>query len=137
MYFLFTDIGVINANCTDYDTKLVDGLSFNEGRVLICINGLWGNHCSKHINSNDAKVICQTLGFKQGLNLSNRHSNNHFIGGTTYIGHFPNGANNPMLFTDIGCANSAASLIDCTKYHFTKTSTCDTRSITAVRCQCI
>ena len=82
-------------------------------------------------------MICQTLGFKQGLNLSNIHSNNHSIGGITYIGQFPNGANNPMLFTDIGCANSAASLIDCTKYYFTKTSTCDTRSITAVRCQCI
>ena len=82
-------------------------------------------------------MICQTLGFKQGLNLNNRHSNSHSIGGTTYTGQFPNGANNPMLFTDISCANSVASLSGCTKYHFTKISTCDTRSITAVRCQCI
>ena len=55
------------SNCTDYDVQLVDGPSLNEGRVLICINGVWGTLCNSDIDYNDAKVICLQLGFKTGL----------------------------------------------------------------------
>ena len=64
---LLTDLNVSYSNCTDYDVQLVDGPSLNEGRVLICINGVWGTLCNSGIDYNDAGVICLELGYQRGL----------------------------------------------------------------------
>ena len=58
---------VTPSNCTDYDVQLVDGPSLNEGRLLICINEVWGTLCNIGIDYNDARVICLELGYKRGL----------------------------------------------------------------------
>ena len=65
--FLITDSNVTHSNCTDYDVQLVDGPSLNEGRLLMCINGVWGTLCNSGINYNDARVICHDLGYQTGL----------------------------------------------------------------------
>lgn len=53
----------VNYNCTDYDVKLVNGAVASEGKILICINGLWGLLCSSYLSSVDANVICRQLGY--------------------------------------------------------------------------
>ena len=65
--FLLIDSNVLNSNCTDNEVQLVDGPSLNEGRVLLCINGVWGTLCNSGIDYNDAKVICLELGYQIGL----------------------------------------------------------------------
>ena len=65
--FLLIDSNIPNSNCTDYDVQLVDGPSLNEGRLLMCINGVWGTFCNSGINYNDVKVICLELGYQIGL----------------------------------------------------------------------
>ena len=65
--YLLIDSNIPNSNCTDYDVQLVDGPSLNEGRVLICINGVWGTLCNSGIDYNDARVICLELGYQSGL----------------------------------------------------------------------
>ena len=65
--FLITDLNVTYSNCTDYEVQLVDGPSLNEGRVLMCINGVWGSLCNSDIDYNDAGVICLELGYQGGL----------------------------------------------------------------------
>ena len=60
-------MNVTHSNCTDYDVQLVDGPSLNEGRVLICINGVWGTLCNSGIDYNDAGVICLELGYQRGF----------------------------------------------------------------------
>ena len=62
-----TDLNVTHSNCTDYNVQLVDGPSLNEGRVLICINGVWGTLCNSGIDYNDAGVICLELGYQGGF----------------------------------------------------------------------
>ena len=65
LYFILTVVmSVQNDHCSDYDIKLVDGPSANEGKVLICINRVWGTLCSNNINSTDAAVICRQLGYR-------------------------------------------------------------------------
>ena len=53
-------------DCTDYDVQLVNGSTPNEGKVLICINGVWGTLCDNSINNVDAAVICNQLGYTGG-----------------------------------------------------------------------
>ena len=66
-FFLIKDTNVTYSNCTDYNVQLVDGPSLNEGRLLICINGVWGTFCNSGIDYNDAGVICLELGYQRGF----------------------------------------------------------------------
>ena len=43
--------------------RLVGGRSSNEGRVEICINGVWGTVCHSSWGDNDARVVCRQLGY--------------------------------------------------------------------------
>ena len=50
IYFLFT-------------VRLVDGGSYNEGRVEVYYNGRWGTVCNDGWNDNYASLVCAQLGF--------------------------------------------------------------------------
>ena len=43
--------------------RLVDGINRTEGRVEICINGVWGTVCDNGWNTFDANVACNQLGY--------------------------------------------------------------------------
>ena len=45
--------------------RLVDGAYSHEGRVEICINGVWGTICDEEWGNNDAKVACRQLGYPE------------------------------------------------------------------------
>ena len=50
--------------CTHGHLRLAGGQSASEGRVEICINGVWGRVCGDYSwNTNDARVVCRQLGF--------------------------------------------------------------------------
>jgi len=42
--------------------RLTGGQSTNEGRVEICVDGVWGSVCDDHWDSSDARVVCRALG---------------------------------------------------------------------------
>ena len=50
-------------SCNDSDIRLVDGETEREGRLEICINGIWGSVCNRRWDVRDARVVCRQLGY--------------------------------------------------------------------------
>ena len=64
-------ISTASQSCSYGSLRLVGGQSANEGRVEICINGVWGTVCHSSWSSNDARVVCRQLGFSgSGINFA-------------------------------------------------------------------
>ena len=57
------DAGVLcaTASCNNSDVRLVNGFSDYEGRVEVCLNGVWGTVCDDSWSTNDAKVVCRQM----------------------------------------------------------------------------
>ena len=50
-----------NADCVDFDVRLVGGEDSNEGRVEMCFGNVWGSVCDHDWDDRDAKVVCGGL----------------------------------------------------------------------------
>ena len=59
---LFSFVG--QQTCTHDDVRLADGDRDLEGRVEVCIGGVWGTVCSDGWDSVDAGVVCRQLGYE-------------------------------------------------------------------------
>ena len=44
------------------EVRLADGPTVNEGRVEICLGGVWGTVCDNHWGAADARVVSRQLG---------------------------------------------------------------------------
>ena len=57
----YSIIVILDPECNDTDVRLVDGP--REGHVELCLDGVWYSVCSNEWDINDAKVVCQQLGY--------------------------------------------------------------------------
>lgn len=57
-----------SAACNDGDVRLASGNSPLEGRVLICLLGVWGTVCDDFWGIPDAQVVCRSLGYPSAGN---------------------------------------------------------------------
>ena len=58
-----------HSGCNHSDIRLVDGQNSNEGRVEICIDGVWGSVCDDNWDYKDASVACRQLGLEPTCKL--------------------------------------------------------------------
>ena len=52
-----------NVTCEDWDVRLQDGSTPNEGRVELCYNNHWGTICDDLWDNDDARVVCRQAGY--------------------------------------------------------------------------
>lgn len=51
------------ALCTEGAVKLVNGSTPSEGRVEVCVGGVWGTVTDDYFGNIDARVVCRQLGY--------------------------------------------------------------------------
>ena len=91
---------VILDNCTEGGVRLVGGQNPGEGRVEICLQGVWGTICHSEFDTNDANVVCRQLG------LPDR-------GAAVYYGAYFGQGSGPFHIQYIGCSGSESDLLQC------------------------
>lgn len=60
---VFQQSTLFYAGCTHGSARIVDGTSSQEGRVEVCLNGLWGTVCDESWSQIDANIVCWQLGY--------------------------------------------------------------------------
>ena len=60
-FLLVSSVAV--SNCNHGDIRLTGSTKRTEGRVEVCIHGVWGTVCDDGWDALDANVVCGQLGF--------------------------------------------------------------------------
>ncbi|CAI8027925.1 Neurotrypsin, partial [Geodia barretti] len=84
----------------DGDLRLVGGEAEYEGRVEICVSGVWGTVCDDHWDKHEAQVVCNQLGLNYTIAISV---------GEAYYGR----GSGPILLNYVACSGSEERLTDC------------------------
>lgn len=60
-------LGIHVAECTEEGMiRLADGPDVNEGRLEVCLHGVWGTVTDTFFDSFTARTICNILGYAAG-----------------------------------------------------------------------
>ena len=57
------DIIILSAACEHGAVQLANGTYSFEGRLEVCVNGLWGTICDVNWSGTESGVVCNQLGF--------------------------------------------------------------------------
>lgn len=59
----------VTADCTSGDVRLSGYSSLLQGRVEVCLDGVWGTVCNSGWGTADASVVCRQLGYSSTGNV--------------------------------------------------------------------
>ena len=123
--------------CTSGTVRLVGGSSLLEGRVEVCVSGIWGTVCDDLWSSTDARVVCRQLGFSSSGNTIvialSLYAIYAIIGSIARIGAYFGQGTIPILLDNVGCSGTESRLTSCT--YSSHTLDCSHREDAGVACQ--
>lgn len=113
-----------NATCSEGDIRLVGGSSDLEGRVEVCVSGVWGTVCDDSWDGPDAQVACKQLNLPYtGLQVSRlacpsrlRCNSCIFLyhsGATAYGSAYFGQGTGSIVMDDLSCNGDESSLLNC------------------------
>jgi deleted-in-malignant-brain-tumors protein 1 len=85
----------------DGEVRLRGGDNVTLGRVEVCLNNAWGTVCNSRFGTNDARVICQQLGFSE---RSRAYTSTAMLFGQ---------ASGPIFLENLQCSGVEAAIFDC------------------------
>ena len=97
--------------------RLVDGSSYNEGRVEVYYSGRWGTVCNEGWDDKYASLVCAQLGFGSSGKLAN----------------FNSGTGN-VLLENVLCSVNDTVLASCGHYGVDITVRCDHSKDVGIKC---
>ena len=100
-----------------YAVRLVDGNSYNEGRIEVYYNGEWGTVCDNEWSENKTKLVCMELG----------------VGVFGILGNFGPGTGR-VLLSNIICSDDDKTLASCGHYGVGITPYCGHSNDVGVKC---
>jgi deleted-in-malignant-brain-tumors protein 1 len=116
------DVGVVcQEACTAGEVRLVNGQSNSQGRLEVCIGGLWGTVCDNQFHNVDAQVVCKQLGLPYA-GAEAKH-NAYFGQGSDHI-----------ALTSLYCTGSETQLFSC-NFQTGSAVTCGHSNDVGVICQ--
>ena len=57
------DLYLESGECNEGTVRLVNGTLKREGRLEVCVNGVWGRVCGRNFRKSAAYVACKQSGF--------------------------------------------------------------------------
>ena len=95
------DVGVTCLeSCIPGEVQLVDGGSNTQGRLEVCLGGLWGTVCDNQFDNVDAQVVCKQLELPYAGAIAKHNA------------EFGQGDNHIAL-TNVYCTGSETQLLSC------------------------
>ncbi|XP_061193442.1 deleted in malignant brain tumors 1 protein-like [Saccostrea echinata] len=113
--------GVVCYHTENELVRMVSGISVQEGRVEIFINGQWRSVCNNLWDTNDANVTCRGLGYSGGIPALSTSSS---VFGET---------KSQMVVSNINCNGNEDSLIECVR-SVSGSTVCNNRRNAGVVC---
>uniref|UniRef100_A0A1X7VNN3 SRCR domain-containing protein n=1 Tax=Amphimedon queenslandica TaxID=400682 RepID=A0A1X7VNN3_AMPQE len=110
-----------DSSCTDGSVRLVNGSVYQEGRVEVCVDGVWGSVCSSGWDTNDARVVCKQLGYADSVPVVSLNGKYGVGDGPIYfsdlswglVGEVAYDSTNQSLIQNITCNGTTHSISDC------------------------
>lgn len=62
--YMYSSFFIESNNCNDGDTRLVDGRVEREGRLEVCVTGVWATVCASNFQRSSAYVACKQAGYE-------------------------------------------------------------------------
>ena len=59
--------------CSDGAVRLVGGRIEQEGKVEVCLKGVWGSVCRSQFTITDVNVVCNYLGYRGNSESKKQH----------------------------------------------------------------
>ena len=92
----------IIGSCVYGEVELVGGSDEFEGRVEVCIDGVWGTVCDDFWSYHDAQVVCRQLGYP--------HTGAHALPFASF-----GAGSGPIHLDDLFCTGDEDSLVNCSR----------------------
>ena len=127
--------------CSDGAVRLVGGKIEQEGRVEVCLKGVWGSVCHSQFTMNDVYISCSYLGYHGNSESFNTlcilYLHIEFLA-NTFLNDGEFGSGEGPVLRGFDCQGWEQNMAECLnssqQYQNEHNSDCNSDSTTAVRC---